>query len=77
MSEISKSTFFKALPVEVNIYIGDYICCTQAQWRIVFNKLLIDIEYARFGEHYCHNSRRYKVCHTLLCDEVCLDLLRI
>jgi hypothetical protein len=63
MSEISN-----ALPEELKICIGDYLCGTQAQWRIIFQESLEIIERGRYCEPYCHRSRRHK-CLFFLRDE--------
>jgi hypothetical protein len=61
MSVISKSAFSKALPEELNICIVDYLCGTQAQWRIVFQESLELIGNGRLCQPYCHRLRRRSV----------------
>jgi hypothetical protein len=75
MYEMSKSAFFRALPEELNICIGDYLCGTQEQWRIVFKESLKFIGLGRLCEHYCNKLGRHKIFHTSLCDRECFNIV--
>jgi hypothetical protein len=66
MSEISKIALSNALPEELKICIGDYLCGTQAQWRIIFQESLEIIERGRYCEPYCHRMHK---CLFFLHDE--------